>query len=137
MKIDIGPEMRFRFSRSGGKGGQHVNKVETRVEGVWEPASSEILTEEQRNRVLEKLASRLNTHGELIVRSQTGRTQLENRHSAVETMNGWVALALQRKKPRIATQPTAASRRRRMNEKKRGSTRKAERRRPTGPDAES
>jgi ribosome-associated protein len=136
MKIDIGPEMQFRFSRSGGKGGQNVNKVETRVEGIWIPAASAILTEEQRGRVAEKLSDRMNAAGEVVVRSQSGRTQLENRLAAVERMNEWVAKALARKKARIATAPTAASRRKRMDEKRRISTRKAERRRADGRDAD-
>ena len=136
MKIDIGPEMQFRFSRSGGKGGQNVNKVETRVEGIWIPAASAILTEEQRSRVAERLSDRMNAAGEVVVRSQSGRTQLENRLAAVERMNEWVAKALARKKARIATAPTAASRRMRMDEKMRISTRKAERRRTDGRDTD-
>jgi ribosome-associated protein len=136
MKIDIGPEMQFRFSRSGGKGGQNVNKVETRVEGIWIPAASAILTEEQRSRVAERLSDRMNAAGEVVVRSQSGRTQLENRLAAVERMNEWVAKALARKKARIATAPTAASRRKRMDEKMRISTRKAERRRTDGRDTD-
>jgi ribosome-associated protein len=136
MKIDIGPEMQFRFSRSGGKGGQNVNKVETRVEGIWIPAASAILTEEQRSRVAERLSDRMNAAGEVVVRSQSGRTQLENRLAAVERMNEWVAKALARKKARIATAPTAASRRKRMDEKRRISSRKAERRRADGRDAD-
>jgi ribosome-associated protein len=136
MKIDIGPEMQFRFSRSGGKGGQNVNKVETRVEGIWIPAASTILTEEQRSRVMERLSDRMNAAGEVVVRSQSGRTQLENRLVAVERMNEWVAKALARKKARIATAPTAASRRKRMDEKRRISSRKAERRRTDGRDAD-
>lgn len=136
MKIDIGPEMQFRFSRSGGKGGQNVNKVETRVEGIWVPAASAILTEEQRSRVAERLSDRMNAAGEVIVRSQSGRSQLENRLAAIERMNEWVAKALTRKKARIATAPTAASRRKRMDEKRRISSRKAERRRTDGRDAD-
>lgn len=134
MKIDIGPEMQFRFSRSGGKGGQNVNKVETRVEGIWNPAASTLLTGEQRTRVMERLAERMNAEGDVVVRAQSGRTQLENRHAAVERMNEWVAKALTRKKARIATTPTAASRRKRMDEKRRTSSRKAERRRTDGRD---
>lgn len=136
MKIDIGPEMQFRFSRSGGKGGQNVNKVETRVEGIWKPAASMVLSEEQRIRVTERLAERMNADGEVIVRSQSGRTQLENRLAAVERMNEWVARALARKKARISTAPTAASRRKRMDDKRRLSSRKAERRRTDGRDAD-
>jgi ribosome-associated protein len=116
MKIDIGPEMRFRFSRSGGKGGQHVNKVETRVEGLWNPAVSALLTDEQRERVLQRLADRL-----------------ENRHEAVDRMNAWLEAALRRKKARIATSAPAAARRRRLEEKKRTSARKSDRRRPAAP----
>lgn len=136
MKIDIGPEMQFRFSRSGGKGGQNVNKVETRVEGIWMPATSSILTDEQRRRVAERLSERMNAAGEVVVRAQTGRTQLENRQAAIDRMNEWVFKALQRKKARIATAPTAASRRRRMEDKRMVSVRKTERRRPTGRDAD-
>ena len=78
----------------------------------------------------------MNAAGEVVVRSQSGRTQLENRLAAVERMNEWVAKALARKKARIATAPTAASRRKRMDEKRRISSRKAERRRADGRDAD-
>jgi len=133
MKIDIGPEMRFRFSRSGGKGGQHVNKVETRVEGLWNPAVSALLTDEQRERVLQRLADRMNADGDVVVRAQSGRSQLENRHEAVDRMNAWLEAALRRKKARIATSAPAAARRRRLEEKKRSSARKSDRRRPAAP----
>ncbi|MBM3441322.1 MAG: aminoacyl-tRNA hydrolase [Bacteroidetes bacterium] len=137
MKIDIGPEMYFRFSRSGGKGGQHVNKVETRVEGYWNPAQSTLLTQEQRQRLLQKMAQYQNAEGALIVRAQSFRTQLENRLEAIRKMNSWIAQALHRKKARIATQPSAASKRRRMEEKHRLASKKSMRRSNNGREEES
>ena len=129
--------MRFRFSRSGGKGGQHVNKVETRVEGLWNPATSALLTDEQRARAVQRLADRMNADGDVVVRAQSGRTQLENRHEAVDRMNGWLTSALRPKKARIATHPSAAARRRRLEVKRRTSGRKADRRRPNVPGADA
>jgi ribosome-associated protein len=121
MVPNILPEISFQFSRSGGKGGQHVNKVETAVTGIWNIPQSRLLTEEQRTLLLEKLQHRLNAEGDLLVKSQTHRSQGANRDEVVEKILALVGKALTPRKPRIATKPTKGAREQRLESKKRKS----------------
>ena len=107
--IDLLKEISFKTSRSGGKGGQNVNKVETSVEGYFHVASSAILNDEQKALVTEKLSNRINAEGFLQVRSQTHRTQLANKEEVVKKMNQLVEKALKKEKKRLATKPSKAS----------------------------
>lgn len=116
--LDISPEITFQTSRSGGKGGQHVNKVETAVTGYFSIGSSQILNDEQKVIITERLSNRINSDGMLMVKSQTYRTQLENKDEVIRKMNELVAKSLEKKKKRIATKISKAAKEKRLESKK-------------------
>ncbi len=112
-------ELREAATRSSGPGGQHVNKVSTRVTLRWNVASSSRLTASQRRRLREKLGARLTTLGDLVVNSDRTRSRARNREYARDRIVEIVSAALARPRPRKPTRPTAASRVRRRAEKTR------------------
>lgn len=126
-------ELSFRASRAGGPGGQHVNTSSTRVELIWNVATSPSLSESQRQRVMEKLANRINAAGELILAEGGSRSQQQNREAVTRRLVDLVARALYRPPPRRRTRPTRASREKRLRAKKRRSELKRLRR-PVDPD---
>jgi ribosome-associated protein len=127
LPVDISPEITFKTARSGGKGGQNVNKVETMVEGYFDVGKSLLLTEEQKKTVLIRLKNRINAAGVLQVRSQVHRSQLSNKADVVTKMNELLQQALRKEKKRIATRPSAAAKAERLESKKRASAHKQNR----------
>lgn len=122
-------ELRYTASRSGGPGGQHVNTSSTRIELWWDVTASPSLSEDQRQRLLSRLASRLDGGGRLRIVSAAHRSQLQNREAATERFREIVAEALIIPKARRATRPTRSSREARLKQKKDRGALKRERRR--------
>ncbi|MBN2636882.1 MAG: aminoacyl-tRNA hydrolase [Prolixibacteraceae bacterium] len=121
---------RFSASRSGGPGGQNVNKVNTQVELRFSLAGTTLFTEEEKARLFEKLKNKINSEGEIILTSQEGRSQLENREIVIQKFFEAVEMALRVRRKRIKTAPSRASVRERLEIKKINAQRKQMRKPP-------
>ena len=118
-------EFVFQASRSGGPGGQNVNKVSSKVELRFNVATSALLTEDEKSVIQAKLANKINNLGELIIVSQTERSQLKNKEKVIEKFYLLIERALTPRKKRLKTNPTRASVERRLESKRVQSTIKA------------
>ncbi len=129
--INFSQELLFTATRSSGPGGQHVNKVSTKVELRFNIPQSSILTEEQKEILLVKLKSKLTTEGDLIIISQDSRSQIKNRENALEKFYQVIQKALKPARKRISTKPTVGSKVKRLEKKKKHSLKKETRKPPT------
>jgi ribosome-associated protein len=121
-------ELEMSFARSGGPGGQNVNKVSSKVDLRWSPEQSTALTLDDRALLLAKLKNRLTTEGYLIVTSSATRDQMKNRDDALDKLALIVRTALHRDKPRKATKPSKGAKKRRLESKRLNAVKKQNRR---------
>ena len=112
-------ECTYTAVRSSGPGGQNVNKVETMVEGRWNINNSSLFNEAQKQLIHQRLSNRITSEGLLLIKSQTARTQLDNKANVITKMNELVNKSLLKKKIRIATHPSKAAKEKRIESKKR------------------
>ncbi len=121
-------EIVLRASRSSGPGGQHANVTASRVEAVFDVRASSALTEAQKQRLIARLGPRV------AAVAQDARGQARNRELALERLRQRLVAGLATQRPRVATRPSAASERRRLEAKRRRAARKRDRRSPAGED---
>jgi ribosome-associated protein len=129
MKVSIPfHEYQMKAVRSGGAGGQHVNKVSSRVELYFDISASQVLTDEQKSTLLTKLRSKLTEDGVLRITEDTSRSQHANREAVVKKLHALIEQALKKPKKRVATKVSKAAKKKRLDSKKKASEKKALRR---------
>jgi ribosome-associated protein len=130
MQTDFSPELTYTTSRSSGPGGQHVNKVNTKVELRFNVRNSIFLSDKQKELIMERLANRINNEGILILTSDSERSQLKNKQRVTERFNHLIINSLKKRKIRKATKPTAQSKEKRLKKKKMQAEKKVRRKTP-------
>ena len=110
-------ELKFKTSRSSGAGGQHVNKVETRISVIWNIEDSEILDEVQKKLIGEKLKSYINKKGVIQLHDESSRSQITNKERVIAKLKLLVSKALKKEKVRKGTKPTKESQKKKRKEK--------------------
>lgn len=123
-------EITYKTSRSQGPGGQHVNKTETRVDLLFHIEESNLLSENEKRKLVKKLAYKINSDGFLIVSAQEYRSQVMNKNLVLKRFQKLLEANLKPVKKRIATRPTLASKNKRLKIKKRRGEKKALRNKP-------
>lgn len=120
----IKPELEFSTSRSGGPGGQNVNKVNSKVIMRWNIRNSTSLSDDQKELLLKKFASFITQEGDLMLVSQESRSQLDNKETVIAKLEALIKKAFTKPKPRKATKPSKAAKVKRVESKKRHAEKK-------------
>ncbi|MFW5657074.1 MAG: alternative ribosome rescue aminoacyl-tRNA hydrolase ArfB [Bacteroidota bacterium] len=120
-------EIEFRTSRSGGPGGQHVNKTESKVELFFDIASSDLLSPWEKETLFSKLSNKINRSGQLYFSVEEHRSQHKNKDLALQRFYSLIGEALRKRKKRIPTKPSKAAKKQRLEEKKQHAEKKARR----------
>jgi ribosome-associated protein len=123
-------EVTYKSSRSGGKGGQNVNKVETKIELSFDIPNSKFLSDEDKERLLKKLSNRTDKNGILKITSQVERSQYLNKLRVNKKITQLIKSGLKKEKKRLKTKPTIISKENRIQEKKIKSYKKSQRSKP-------
>ncbi|MBO6659955.1 MAG: aminoacyl-tRNA hydrolase [Roseivirga sp.] len=127
---DFSTELHFQTSRSSGPGGQNVNKLETRVTLRFNPSNSEILSEEEKERLASKWSNKLTNEGDFLISSEKHRSQLKNKEDAISLFLKEVKKAFTDPKPRKKSKPSKAAIKKRLDGKKKLAEKKAMRKPP-------